>query len=64
VVTDDDGKVRYTVPRLAEEQAAVERARRLAKEVKLGPVVFSSDGEVDDASPTASSPTVASEEPR
>jgi hypothetical protein len=64
VVTDDDGKVRYTFPRLAEEQAAVERARRLAKEVKLGPVVFSSDGEVDDASPTASSPTVASEEPR
>jgi len=53
VVTDDDGKVRYTFPRLAEEQIAVDRARRAAKDVKLGPVVFSSDDEVP-----------ASEEPR
>jgi hypothetical protein len=45
VVTDDDGKVRYTFPRLAEEQAAVERARRAAKDVRLGPVVFSSEDE-------------------
>jgi hypothetical protein len=43
--TDESGHVRYKLPRLAEEQAAVEKARAAAKPPQLGPVVFSSDSD-------------------
>jgi hypothetical protein len=43
VTTDGDGRVRYTFPRLAEEQAAVRKARAEAPERRLGEVIFSSE---------------------
>jgi hypothetical protein len=45
VEPDGDGKVRYVFPRLAEEQAAVAKARAATPEKRLGEVVFSSEDE-------------------
>jgi hypothetical protein len=43
VTTDADGAMRYVFPRLAEEQAAVRKARQEAPERRLGEVIFSSE---------------------
>ena len=43
VTTDAEGRMRYVFPRLAEEQRAVDKARRAAPERQLGEVIFSSE---------------------
>jgi hypothetical protein len=45
ITTDAEGRMRYVFPRLAEEQAAVQKARAAAPDRQLGEVVFSSEDE-------------------
>jgi hypothetical protein len=41
--SDEEGRVRYVFPRLAEEQRAVAEARKSAPDRQLGAVIFSSE---------------------